>query len=167
MATTQISVPDIGDFKEVDVIEVLVKAGDVVKPEQSLITVESDKATMEIPSPAAGVVKELRIKAGDKVSKGSLILLLDATAGAPATAPKKSPEPVAAAPAPARAAPTAPVVPIGRSAPRQPISRARPTPFPTRAPRCANSPGTWASICCASKVPVPKAESPRPTSRNS
>ena len=117
MATREISVPDIGDFKDVDVIEVLVKAGDVVQPEQSLITVESDKATMEIPSPAAGVVKELRIKAGDKVSRGSLILLLDATAGAPATAPKKSPEAVAAATAPARPAPAAPVVPIGRSAP--------------------------------------------------
>jgi pyruvate dehydrogenase E2 component (dihydrolipoyllysine-residue acetyltransferase) len=117
MATREISVPDIGDFKDVDVIEVLVKAGDVVQPEQSLITVESDKATMEIPSPAAGVVKELRIKAGDKVSKGSLILLLDAAAGAPATAPKKSSEPVAAAPAPARGAPTAPVVPIGRPEP--------------------------------------------------
>ena len=117
MATREISVPDIGDFKDVDVIEVLVKAGDVVQPEQSLITVESDKATMEIPSPAAGVVKELRIKAGDKVSKGSLILLLDAGVGAPATAPKKSTEPVSAAPAPARAAPTAPVVPIGRPEP--------------------------------------------------
>ncbi|HET7200989.1 MAG TPA: dihydrolipoyllysine-residue acetyltransferase [Burkholderiales bacterium] len=117
MATREISVPDIGDFKDVDVIEVLVKAGDTVQPEQSLITVESDKATMEIPSPAAGVVKELRIKAGDKVSKGSLILLLDATAGVPTTAPKKSPEPVAADPAPARAAPTAPVVPIGRPEP--------------------------------------------------
>jgi len=71
------------------------QAGDVVQPEQSLITVESDKATMEIPSPAAGVVKELRVKAGDKVSKGSLILLLDAAAGAPAAvtpAPKKSPD---------------------------------------------------------------------------
>src|SRR5258706_7009219 len=105
MATTrEISVPDIGDFKDVAVIEILVKAGDAVQPEQSLITVESDKATMEIPSPAAGVVKELRIKAGDKVSKGSLILLLDATAGAPTTAPEKSAEAGAAGPAPLRAA---------------------------------------------------------------
>jgi len=120
MATTrEISVPDIGDFKEVAVIEILVKAGDVVQPEQSLITVESDKATMEIPSPAAGVVKELRVKAGDKVSKGSPILLLDAAAGAPAPAPKKPPEPVAApvSPVPARPAPAAPVVPIGRPVP--------------------------------------------------
>jgi pyruvate dehydrogenase E2 component (dihydrolipoamide acetyltransferase) len=126
MATTrEISVPDIGDFKEVAVIEILVKAGDAVRPEQSLITVESDKATMEIPSPAAGVVKELRVKAGDKVSQGSLILLLDAADGAPAApAPKKPPDPVAvasASPMPARAVPAAPVVPIGRpeSAPRE------------------------------------------------
>ena len=73
----QVLVPDIGDFKEVEVIEVLVKPGDAVTKEQSLITLESDKATMEIPSPAAGVVTELKIKTGDKVSKGSPILVLD------------------------------------------------------------------------------------------
>ena len=76
--TTEVKVPDIGDFKEVEVIEVLVKPGDSVAKEQSLITLESDKATMEIPSPDAGVVKELRLKVGDKVSKGAAILLLDA-----------------------------------------------------------------------------------------
>jgi len=75
---TEVKVPDIGDFKEVEVIEVLVKPGDSVAKEQSLITLESDKATMEIPSPDAGVVKELRLKVGDKVSKGAAILLLDA-----------------------------------------------------------------------------------------
>src|SRR5687768_11007748 len=74
---SQVVVPDIGDFKEVEVIEVLVKPGDAVSKEQSLITLESDKATMEIPSPAAGVVKELKIKTGDKVSKGSPILVPD------------------------------------------------------------------------------------------
>jgi len=74
---SQVVVPDIGDFKDVEVIEVLVKPGDAVSKEQSLITLESDKATMEIPSPAAGVVKELKIKTGDKVSKGSPILVLD------------------------------------------------------------------------------------------
>ena len=126
MATTrEISVPDIGDFKDVGVIEVLVKAGDVVQPEQSLITVESDKATMEIPSPSAGVVKELRVKIGDKVSQGSPILLLDAAVGAPAApAPKKPPDPIAlvpASPMPARALAATPVVPIARpeSAPRE------------------------------------------------
>src|SRR2546421_6194575 len=75
---SQVVVPDIGDFKEVEVIEVLVKPGDAVSKEQSLITLESDKATMEIPSPAAGVVKELKVKIGDKVSQGTPILELDA-----------------------------------------------------------------------------------------
>jgi len=75
---SNVVVPDIGDFKEVEVIEVLVKPGDAVTKEQSLITLESDKATMEIPSPSAGVVKELKIKVGDKVSKGATILELDA-----------------------------------------------------------------------------------------
>src|SRR5205807_4515634 len=79
-----LSVPYIGDFKEVEVIEVLVKPGDSVTKEQSLVTLESDKATMEIPSPADGVVKELRIKVGDKVSKGSAILLLESADKAPA-----------------------------------------------------------------------------------
>ena len=74
----EVKVPDIGDFKEVEVIEVLVKPGDAVSKEQSLITLESDKATMEIPSPGAGVVRELKIKLGDKVSKGSTILILEA-----------------------------------------------------------------------------------------
>jgi len=76
-AVKEVKVPDIGDFKDVEVIEVLVKPGDTVTKEQSLITLESDKATMEIPSPAAGVVKELRVKVGDKVSEGSLLLSLE------------------------------------------------------------------------------------------
>src|ERR1019366_8549660 len=84
--TIEIKVPDIGDFKDIDVIEVLVKPGDAVEKETSLITVESDKATMEIPSPAAGVVKELKLKIGDKVSEGTLIMLL-VTAGGAAAAP--------------------------------------------------------------------------------
>src|SRR5688572_30561943 len=82
MAIVEVKVPDIGDFDEVAVIEVLVKVGDTVKPEQSLITVESDKASMEIPSTAGGVVKELRVKVGDKVREGSVVLLLEAGAAA-------------------------------------------------------------------------------------
>jgi len=78
-AVTEVKVPDIGDFKDVEVIEVLVKPGDAVAKEQSLITLESDKATMEIPSPTAGVVKELKIKVGDKVSQGTAILTVDET----------------------------------------------------------------------------------------
>src|SRR5205085_10997684 len=89
---SQVVVPDIGDFKEVEVIEVLVKPGDAVTKEQSLITLESDKATMEIPSPAAGVVKELKGKTGDKVSRGSPILLLDAKDEAKKTPPKEEPK---------------------------------------------------------------------------
>jgi len=102
MAIIEVQVPDIGDFDEVGVIEVLVKAGDSVKVEQSLITVESDKASMEIPSSAAGVVKELRVKLGDKVSKGSVVLTLESAAVAPAPA-AAAPATVAAAPAPVAA----------------------------------------------------------------
>jgi dihydrolipoamide dehydrogenase len=79
MAASEVKVPDIGDFKNIEVIEVLVKPGDKVAKEQSLVTLESDKATMEIPSPAEGVVKELRIKLGDKLSEGSVILVLDSS----------------------------------------------------------------------------------------
>ena len=77
MALLEVKVPDIGDFKDVEIIELLVKPGDRVAAEQSLITVESDKASMEIPSSAAGVVKELKVKLGDKVSEGSLMQMLE------------------------------------------------------------------------------------------
>ncbi len=86
MAIVEIKVPDIGDFAEVIVIELLVKAGDTIKPEQSLITVESDKAAMEIPASQGGLVKELKVKLGDKVKQGSLLLLLEAEASATAPA---------------------------------------------------------------------------------
>jgi pyruvate dehydrogenase E2 component (dihydrolipoamide acetyltransferase) len=104
MSIVEVKVPDIGDFKEVEIIEVMVKVGDTIKVDQSLITVESDKASMEIPSSAAGVVKEIKVKVGEKVAMGSLVLLLeaDAAAAAPAAAP------AAAAPAPAPAAAAAP-----------------------------------------------------------
>jgi len=104
-----VKVPDIGDFDEVSVIEVLVKAGDTIKAEQSLITVESDKASMEIPSSAAGVVKEVKVKLGDKVKQGSVVLTLEASgaaAAAPAPAPAPAPEKKAAVPA--ASAPAAP-----------------------------------------------------------
>ena len=106
MALIEINVPDIGDFDEVTVIELLVKPGDTVKAEQSLITVESDKASMEIPSSAAGVVKEVKVKLGDKVKQGSLVVMLEAEGGATAApAPAAAPAAAAAAPAPAAAAP--------------------------------------------------------------
>jgi pyruvate dehydrogenase E2 component (dihydrolipoyllysine-residue acetyltransferase) len=105
-----VPVPDIGDFKEVEVIEVLVKPGDAVAKEQSLITLESDKATMEIPSPAAGLVKDLKVKVGDKVSKGSPILVLDSKE----TAKQEPPRAAAAAPA---------AVPVAAPPPPKPVPR--------------------------------------------
>jgi pyruvate dehydrogenase E2 component (dihydrolipoamide acetyltransferase) len=108
MATVEIKVPDIGDFDEVTVIELMVKVGDSVKAEQSLITVESDKASMEIPSSHAGVVKELKITLGDKVKEGSVVLMLDVEG---ATAASAAPAPAAPAPASVQAAaPVAPAV---------------------------------------------------------
>ena len=101
MATIDIAVPDIGDFDEVTVIELLVKAGDTIKADQSLLTVESDKASMEIPSSAAGVVKEIRAKLGDKVKQGSIVLSLESTDSASVSVPKVA----AAQEIPAQAAP--------------------------------------------------------------
>ena len=110
MSMIEIKVPDIGDFKEVEVIELLVKPGDTIKRDQSLITVESDKASMEIPSSHAGVIKELKIKLGDKVSEGSLVLLLDSAEAAASAAPAVA-QSTAASPAPAPSvAPAAPSV---------------------------------------------------------
>ncbi|UQV47183.1 dihydrolipoyllysine-residue acetyltransferase [Janthinobacterium lividum] len=113
MSIVEVKVPDIGDFKEVEIIELMVKPGDTVKVDQSLITVESDKASMEIPSSHAGVVKELKVNVGDKIAEGSLVLLLEvaddasapapAAAAAPAAAPAAEAAPAAAAPAPAAA----------------------------------------------------------------
>src|ERR1700675_4524686 len=93
MSTIEVKVPDIGDFKDVPVIEVFVKPGDAVKAEDPLVTLESDKATMDVPAPAAGVVKELKVKLGDKVSEGSVILTLESS-GAPSNAkPAQAPSP--------------------------------------------------------------------------
>ena len=121
MATVDVRVPDIGDFKDVAVIELLVKPGDLVAVDQSLITVESDKASMEIPSSHAGVVRELKVALGDKVSEGSVILTLDVAdaATAAASGPVAGPAPVESAPsAPAVAASVAPsVAPAAASAP--------------------------------------------------
>jgi pyruvate dehydrogenase E2 component (dihydrolipoamide acetyltransferase) len=108
MALVDIKVPDIGDFDEVTVIELLVKPGDTVKPEQSLLTVESDKASMEIPSSHGGVVKELRVKLGDKVKEGSVVLVLEAEGVAAASVAPAAAAPAAAAQAPALAPAAAP-----------------------------------------------------------
>ena len=115
MSLVEVKVPDIGDFKDVDVIEVNIKPGDVIENEQALLTLESDKASIEVPSDTAGTVKEVRVKTGDKVSQGTVIAVVESSAeAAPAKAakePEKAPaqaeaKPQAApAPAPAAAAP--------------------------------------------------------------
>ena len=134
MSQMEIRVPDIGDFKEVEVIELMVKPGDTVKVDQSLITVESDKASMEIPSSLGGIVKELKVKIGDKVAEGSVIAILDVqnaaaapAASAPTPAPTPAPEPAAPAPAaPTPAAPT-PAAPESRSHPTAALDPHEPT----------------------------------------
>jgi pyruvate dehydrogenase E2 component (dihydrolipoamide acetyltransferase) len=124
--TIEVKVPDIGDYKDVPVIEVFVKPGDQVNAEESLITVESDKATMEVPSPSSGTVKELRVKVGDKVSQGSLVLVLE-PAGAPA---KAAPAKDERAPATdAKAAPAA--APAKEQSAAAPEQRAAPSVAPS------------------------------------
>jgi pyruvate dehydrogenase E2 component (dihydrolipoamide acetyltransferase) len=127
MATIDVKVPDIGDFTDVPVIEIFVKPGDAVKAEDSLVTLESDKATMDVPSPVAGNVKEVKVKVGDKVAEGSLIVVLDTAApAAAASVPAKSATPPApeAAPAPAPSpapAAAAPPAPAKAAASAQPV----------------------------------------------
>ncbi|AMO24882.1 dihydrolipoyllysine-residue acetyltransferase [Ramlibacter solisilvae] len=132
----EVRVPDIGDFKDVAVIEVLIKPGDAVKNEQSLITVESDKASMEIPSSAAGVLKELKVKLGDKVNIGDLIAVVEGAAGASPSSPPAAQAPVAApapgpAPSPAgegkRSLPTAALPPHEPAAPSGQLPHASPS----------------------------------------
>jgi len=113
----EVKVPDIGDFKDIPVIEVLVKPGDAVNKEDPLVTLESDKATMEVPSPAAGVVRDIRLKVGDKVSKGMLVLMLEPAGDAPALQAAPAP---AASPAPAAAA--APATPPAAKPPQKPAA---------------------------------------------
>ncbi|HEX2826552.1 MAG TPA: dihydrolipoyllysine-residue acetyltransferase [Burkholderiales bacterium] len=128
--TIEVKVPDIGDYKDVPIIEVFVKPGDEVKAEESLITVESDKATMEVPSPSAGTVKELKVKVGDKVSQGSLVLLLESAGAAKAAPEQKAAEQKAAAqpaPAPKAEAPRQEAAPAPKEQPAA-------APAPQRAP---------------------------------
>ncbi len=119
MALVEVKVPDIGDFDEVAVIELMVKVGDTVKVEQSLITVESDKASMEIPSSTAGVVKEIKIAIGDKVKEGSVVVILEAAgaAAAPVAEAKATPAPAASAPA----APVSVAAPVAAPAASGPV----------------------------------------------
>ena len=137
MAKVDVSVPDIGDFKDVPVIEVLVKPGDEVKVEQSLVTLESDKATLDVPSPIAGKLAEVVAKVGDKVSMGTLIARIETGAEAAAPAPAAKAEAAATKPAPAaKAPPAAPPAPAAKEPP------AADEPPPGAAPAAASaSPG--------------------------
>ena len=123
MSLLEVKVPDIGDFKDVPVIGIEVSPGDTVKAEDPLVTLESDKATMEVPAPAAGTVKEIKLKVGDKVSEGTLVLLME-TAAAGAAAPATAPTPAPASPPPATAASkpasAEPVAPAPAAAPPAP-----------------------------------------------
>jgi pyruvate dehydrogenase E2 component (dihydrolipoamide acetyltransferase) len=127
----EVKVPPIGDYKDVPIIDVLVKAGEAVKENDALLTLESDKATMDVPSPAGGKVREVRVKVGDRVSEGSVVVLLDAAGGAPAQ------------PAPAPAPPQAPA---------QPPSGAAPAPAPAE-PRAADA-GSAAAAARALAAPA-------------
>ena len=118
MAEKEVKVPDIGNFKDVEVIEVMVKPGDVVAREQGLITLETDKAAMDVPSPYAGTVKAIKVKKGDKVSEGSLVLVMDAKDEAAVAKPAAAAPAKAAAPAPAPARPA----PVAQPAAQVPAS---------------------------------------------
>jgi pyruvate dehydrogenase E2 component (dihydrolipoyllysine-residue acetyltransferase) len=122
----EVKVPDIGDFKDVPVIEVLVKPGDKVKPEDPLVTLESDKATMEVPSPAAGVVKELKLKVGDKVSKGMAVLTLEGDAAGTTAQEAQAASASAAVP---KATPQAPVAPPPAAPSQTPATNPQPQSF--------------------------------------
>ncbi|MCC6071175.1 dihydrolipoyllysine-residue acetyltransferase [Massilia sp. GCM10020059] len=128
MSVVEVKVPDIGDFKEVEVIELMVKPGDTIKVDQSLATVESDKASMEIPSSHAGVVKEIKIKVGDKVAEGSLLLTLEAAEGGAAAEAPAAPAAAPAAPAPAAAALAPAPAPAAAPAPAPAPAAAAPAP---------------------------------------
>ena len=136
MSAVEVKVPDIGDFKDIPVIEVFVKPGDTVAAEDSLVTLESDKATMDVPSPSAGIVKEVKVKLGDKVSEGSPIVVLEAAAGAEAGATKPA----------IPASPPASVPPAAKPAPAA-ASAAKPASAPAPIPGAATYTGK-ADIAC-------------------
>jgi pyruvate dehydrogenase E2 component (dihydrolipoamide acetyltransferase) len=160
MSTMEIKVPDIGDFKDVPIIQVFVKPGDAVKPEDPLIALESDKATMDVPSPAAGTVKDLKVKVGDRVSEGKVILVLDAEAPgdgkgakAPAAAPSGGNGASAAAPAPR---------PAPKAAPAAPAEQAPAAAPPPAAAPAAPAPAAAAPAAAAPAAAAPAAPAPPP-----
>ena len=149
MATVEVKVPDIGNYHDVPVIELLVQPGDTVKKDQGLVTLESDKATMEVPAPVAGVVKALRVKLGDSLSEGAVVAVLETEAAAPA--------PAVATPAAAPAAPTAPQAAAATPAPKAAAASGRRADVECRvvvlgagpaATARPSAPPIWVSIPC-------------------
>ena len=136
MSTIEVMVPDIGDFTDVPVIEVLVKPGDAVKVDDSLVTLESDKATMDVPSTVAGAVKSVAVKVGDKVSEGSVVVVIESAASSPDAGPAS-----AGRPAPAPAAPSP-----------QPSPASAPSPQPS--PASGRGSLAWPRRC-ATSLPLP------------
>ncbi|HEL3812450.1 TPA: dihydrolipoyl dehydrogenase [Stenotrophomonas maltophilia] len=150
MATIEVKVPDIGDYSDVPVIEVLVAVGDTVKKDQGLVTLESDKATLEVPSSAAGVVKEIKVKLGDTLSEGAVVVVLDAEGAA--EAPAK-----AAAPAPAAPASKPPVTPSHRApaepaAPKPALSSGKPADIECEMVVLGSGPGGYTAAFRAADV---------------
>ena len=141
MAIVEVKVPDIGDFNDVPVIEVLVKPGDTVKPEDPLVTLESDKATMDVPSPAAGTVKAITVKVGDKVSEGSALLTLESSA--PAASPPADAGGKAASPAPVKAP-----APQAAAAPRAATAAPAAVPASASQPSAAGAYGGAVDVEC-------------------
>ena len=151
MSTIEVKVPDIGDFADIPIIEIFVKPGDTVKAEDSLVTLESDKATMDVPSPSAGVIRELKVKVGDKVSEGRAIVVLD-TGAAASDAGGAVPAPAACTCRPLRRRRRLHPLPRQLRPPRRsrhpppPRSTARRSRPRTRRRRCASSRASWAWI---------------------
>ena len=157
-AASDVLVPDIGDFTDVPIIEILVSPGDTVAAEDPLVTLESDKATMDVPSPMEGVVQEIKVSVGDSVSEGTLLLTLTAPdAAEEEQATESLAEPAAEEPAPAEEPPTS--RPPRRPSPRSPRPPLPPTPARAR----AGSPASWASTSRRSRAPGARAGSPATT----
>lgn len=152
MATIEVKVPDIGDYSDVPVIEVLVAVGDTVKKDQGLVTLESDKATLEVPSSAAGVVKEIKVKLGDTLSEGAVVVVLDAEGAA--EAPAKAAEPAAAAAAPASKPPVTPShrAPAEPAAPKPALSSGKPADIECEMVVLGSGPGGYTAAFRAADV---------------
>ncbi|WP_295567036.1 dihydrolipoyl dehydrogenase [uncultured Stenotrophomonas sp.] len=152
MATIEVKVPDIGDYSDVPVIEVLVAVGDTVKKDQGLVTLESDKATLEVPSSAAGVVKEIKVKLGDTLSEGTVVVVLDAEGAAEAPAKAAAPAPAAAAPASKPPVTPSHRAPVEPAAPKPALSSGKPADIECEMVVLGSGPGGYTAAFRAADV---------------